>query len=148
MVRNNNSRLSRRKRIAGDDDMRFIRNGEDALDARPDGLGDQGGSIVSGGGSEEGERQQEREQGVGDAQAQQPRQQMQGGAEQKAEAVKMRCDEQEWHHGGRGVSHGGGRAVWMPDGGLFGSQGMMINGVIVLACFALLCTAFFWVGEW
>ena len=90
MVADDYRGLAGRQRIAGDDDFCFIGSGEDALDVQPHRRGDQGGSIIGSSGSDEGERQEEGEQGVCEAQAQQPRQQMQGGADKVAEALERR----------------------------------------------------------
>ena len=90
MIADHDRGLSRRQRIAGDDNMRLVRAGEDALDMQPDRRGDQGGSIIDSSGGDKGARQEEGERGVCDDQAEQPRQEMQGGAEGVAEAFERR----------------------------------------------------------
>lgn len=100
------------QRIAGNDNVRSVGCGEDALDVRPHRGRDHGGGIVYRGLGEQREGQQQRQQSVGDGQVQQPGQQMQGGAEQLAQALEaLKLQYCEWHADGSSVSHGGGATV-------------------------------------
>lgn len=118
--------------------MRFVRAGEYALNTQPDRCSDQGGGIIDSGRSDEGERQKEGEDSVCDDQTEQPRQEMQGGAEGVAEALKRRQRGQEWHHGGPRRCFalpcfaGGAWSGRRTDSSQHSSQGMMIAGGVMM----------------
>ena len=90
MIADDNGRLARRQRIASDNNIRLIRLSEYALNMPPYRLRDQRRRIINSSGRNQRERQQQRQQSVCDDQAEQPRQEMQGGAEKVAEALKRR----------------------------------------------------------